>query len=75
MAVKIFFLSAFSTLEVDEIIAKLQNVASIMLTWFQSNYLQANSDKFQFILYNSDDKYMLTIYKNVKLESWSMLSC
>ena len=54
---------------VDEIIEKLQNVASIMLTWFQSNYLQANPDKFQFILYNSDDKYMLTINKNVKLES------
>ena len=54
---------------VDEVIEKLQNVASIMLTWFQSNYLQANPDKFQFILYNSDDKYMLTINKNVKLES------
>ena len=40
-----------------------------MLTWFQSNYLQANPDKFQFILYSSDDKYMLTINKNVKLES------
>ena len=35
----------------------------------QSNYLQANPDQFQFILYNSDDKYMLTINKNVKLES------
>ena len=46
---------------VDEVIAKLQNVASIMLTFFKSNYLQANPDKFQIILYNSDDKYKLTI--------------
>ena len=36
---------------VDEVIVNLQNVTALMLKWFECNYLKANSEKFQCILY------------------------
>lgn len=38
--------------DVDDVKNGLQNVCGVMLKWFKENYMQANPDKFQFILFN-----------------------
>ena len=54
----------------NEFINKLNFVSSIMLKWFKSNYLQANPEKFQFIIYgNICDSYVLSVGDNVSLKS------
>ena len=54
----------------NEVINKLELVSLIMLKWFKSNYLQANPEKFQFIIYgNICDSYVLSFGDNVSLKS------
>ena len=54
----------------NEITDKLSNVSSIMLRWFENNYLQANPDKFQFIIFNKVPKNcILSLNELVKLNS------
>ena len=55
---------------VEEVVGKLKTVASVMLEWFQDNYLQANPEKFQFIVHGTTDKsYLLQINNNVCIPS------
>ena len=54
----------------NEVINKLNFVSSVMLKWFKSNYLQANPEKFQFIIYgNICDSNVLSVGDNVSLKS------
>ena len=55
---------------IEEVIGKLQTVASVMLEWFQGNYLQDNPEKFQFIVHGNTDKcHVLQINHNVCIPS------
>ena len=52
----------------DEVVKKLESVSSVMLQWFKANYLQANPDKFQLIMFNSkSNDYVLSISDQIKL--------
>ena len=42
----------FTGKNTEEVISKLRNVANVMVTWFNDNFLQANPEKFQFIMFN-----------------------
>ena len=54
----------------NEITDKLSNVSSIMLRWFENNYLQVNPDKFQFIIFNKVPKNcILSLNELVQLNS------
>ena len=52
----------------EEVISKLRNVANVMVTWFNDNFLQANPEKFQFIMFNDlNNDCVLSINNSVKL--------
>ena len=58
----------FSGKNTEEVISKLRNVANVMVTWFNDNFLQANPEKFQFIMFNDlNDDCVLSINNSVKL--------
>ncbi len=40
-----------------------------MLSWFDLNYMKANPEKFQFILFGKDNNSTLTLLPGVTLES------
>ena len=52
----------------EEVVQKLQMVASLMLNWFDSNYLQANRNKFQFIIHNNVPNNCSLSINNVTLK-------
>ncbi len=43
----------------------LQRIAGVMLSWFDFNYVKANPEKFQFILFCKDNKSTLTLLQGV----------
>ena len=54
----------------NEIVSKLANVSRIMLKWFDDNYLQANPEKFKFIIFsNSPQCCTLSLNQAVHLNS------
>ena len=58
----------FSGKNTEEVISKLRNVANVMVTWFNDNFLQANPEKFQFIMFNDlNNDCILSINNSVKL--------
>ena len=59
---------------VIEVIYKLKEISSLLLDWFDSNYLQANPKKFQFILHDKIIRNVaLSINESVDLKSQSEL--
>ena len=57
---------------VNEVIYKLKEISSLLLDWFDSNYLQANPKKFQFILHDKIIRNVpLSINESVDLKSQS----
>ena len=38
--------------DIDEIVKNIEDASNVIMTWFQNNNLQANPEKFQFILFN-----------------------
>ena len=58
----------FSGKNTEEVISKLRNVANVMVTWFNDNFLQANPEKLQFIMFNDlNNDCVLSINNSVKL--------
>ena len=61
----------YSANTVAEVTDKLNSVASLMMEWFESNSLQANPNKFQFIIHSPNNALydsMLSINNNVQLK-------
>ena len=54
---------------IDSLYRSLQRIAGVMLSWFDLNYMKANPDKFQFILFDKDNNSTLTLLSGVTLES------
>ena len=40
----------------DDVINKLKNISNILINWFQNNYMKANPEKFQFIMYSKTNE-------------------
>ena len=53
---------------IEEVVQELQMVAELMLNWFDSNYLQANPNKFQFIIHNNVPNNCSLSINNVTLK-------
>ena len=54
---------------IDDVISQVENVSNILLDWFDANYLQANPDKFQFILLHKHKLEYNVNIRNVILPS------
>ena len=46
---------------IDDVIGRLEETATVMLRWFTENQVKSNAEKFHLILYCSDQKEIKTV--------------
>ena len=55
----------------SEVIKKLQDVTKVMIDWFTTNFMKANPDKFQFILFSKEIEAQSILLNNINVNCQS----